>query len=242
MPHSRRIRMLLDELTWAEKLGQLQIVFRPGLDDAGRLVRDGIGSVFWPRSAEATNALQRVAVEETRHGIPVLVGLDVIHGHRTIGPVPLAQAASFDPVLVRDLARLAAMEARSAGVTWTFSPMVDVSRDPRWGRVVEGFGEDVLLTTELGRAMVRGYQGESLAASDAIAATAKHYVAYGQPEGGRDYDTADASEHRLRNVHLEPFRAAVEEGAASVMASFNTVAGVPMHANRRLLTDVLKTE
>ena len=120
--------------------------------------------------------------------------------------------------------------------------MVDVSRDPRWGRVVEGFGEDVHLTAVMGRAMVRGYQGETLAASDAIAATAKHFVAYGQPEGGRDYNTVDASEHRLRNVHLEPFRAAVEEGAASVMAAFNTVGGRPMHANRRLLTDVLKAE
>ncbi|WP_242609497.1 glycoside hydrolase family 3 N-terminal domain-containing protein [Agromyces ramosus] len=242
MSQSRRIRMLLDELSWAEKLGQLQIVFRPDLHDAEQLVRDGIGSVFWPRSAAATNALQRVAVEETRLGIPVLVGLDVIHGHRTIAPVPLAQAASFDPSVVRDLARLAAAEARSAGVTWTFSPMVDVSRDPRWGRVVEGYGEDVHLTAEMGRAMVRGYQGETLAASDAIAATAKHFVAYGQPEGGRDYNTVDASEHRLRNVHLEPFRAVVDEGAASVMAAFNTVGGRPMHANRRLLTDVLKSE
>lgn len=242
MSQSRRIRMLLDELSWAEKLGQLQIVFRPDAHDAEQLVRDGIGSVFWPRSAAATNALQRVAVEETRLGIPVLVGLDVIHGHRTIGPVPLAQAASFDPPLVRDLARLAAAEARSAGVTWTFSPMVDVSRDPRWGRVVEGFGEDVVLTAEMGRAMVHGYQGETLAASDAIAATAKHFVAYGQPEGGRDYNTVDASEHRLRNVHLEPFRAVVDEGAASVMAAFNTVGGRPMHANRRLLTEVLKSE
>lgn len=242
MPQSRRIRTLLDELTWPEKLGQLQIVFRPALEDAAQLVRDGIGSVFWPRSAAATNELQRVAVEETRLGIPVLVGLDVIHGHRTIAPVPLAQAASFDPALVTDLARLAAAEARSAGVTWTFSPMVDISRDPRWGRVVEGFGEDVHLTAEMGRAMVRGYQCERLAASDAIAATAKHFVAYGQPEGGRDYNTVDASEHRLRNVHLEPFRAAVDEGAASVMAAFNTVGGRPMHANRRLLTDVLKAE
>lgn len=242
MPHSRRIRSLLGELTRAEKLGQLQIVFRPGHAAAEKLVRDGIGSIFWPRSAAAVNALQRVAVEETRLGIPVLVGLDVIHGHRTIGPVPLAQAASFDPALVRDLAALAAAEARSAGVTWTFSPMLDVSRDPRWGRVVEGFGEDVHLTAELGRAMVRGYQGESLAASDAIAATAKHFVAYGQPDGGRDYDTVDASEHRLRNVYLEPFRAAVDEGVAGVMASFNTVAGHPMHANGRLLTGVLKDE
>jgi beta-glucosidase len=242
MSGTARVDRLFAEMTWAEKLGQLQIVFRPAQEDAEQLVRDGIGSIFWPRSAAAVNALQRVAVEETRLGIPVLVGLDVIHGHRTIGPVPLAQAASFDPALVRELAGLAAAEARSAGVTWTFSPMLDVSRDPRWGRVAEGFGEDVHLTSELGRAMVRGYQGESLAASDAIAATAKHFVAYGQPEGGRDYDTVDASEHRLRNVYLEPFRAAVDEGVAGVMASFNTVSGHPMHANRRLLTGVLKDE
>lgn len=242
MSRSPRVRDLLARMTWAEKLGQLQIVFRPALEDAERLIRDGIGSLFWPRSAAATNALQRVAVEETRLAIPVLVGLDVIHGHRTIGPVPLAQAATFDTPLVEDLARLAATEARSGGVTWTFSPMVDVSRDPRWGRVAEGFGEDVHLTAEMGRAMVRGYQGDGLAASDAIAATAKHFVGYGQPEGGRDYNAVDASEHRLRNVHLEPFRAVVEEGAASVMASFNTVGGHPMHANRRLLTDVLKRE
>lgn len=242
MSPSPRVRALLDELTWAEKLGQLQIVFRPALEDAAQLVRDGIGSVFWPRSAAATNSLQRVAVEETRLGIPLLVGLDVIHGQRTIAPVPLAQAASFDPQMVEGLAHLAAAEARSGGANWTFSPMLDVSRDARWGRAVEGFGEDVHLTAELGRAMVRGYQGDSLAASDAIAATAKHYVAYGQPEGGRDYDGADVSEHRLRNVHLEPFRAVVEAGAASVMASFNTVSGRPMHANRRLLTGVLKEE
>ncbi|GAA1061492.1 glycoside hydrolase family 3 N-terminal domain-containing protein [Agromyces bracchium] len=239
---SPRVRALVDEMTVAEKLGQLQIVFRPRADDAAKLVREGIGSVFWPRSAAATNALQRVAVEETRLGVPLLVGLDVIHGQRTIAPVPLAQAASFDPVTVERLARLAATEARSGGANWTFSPMLDVSRDPRWGRAVEGFGEDVHLTAEMGRAMVRGYQGASLAAPDAIAATAKHFVAYGQPEGGRDYDAADVSEHRLRNVHLEPFRAAVDAGTASVMASFNTVAGRPMHANRRLLTGVLKEE
>lgn len=242
MSLSPRVRALLDELTWAEKLGQLQIVFRPRAEDAAQLVRDGVGSVFWPRSAAATNVLQRVAVEETRLGIPLLVGLDVIHGQRTIAPVPLAQAASFDAGMVQRLAYLAAAEARSGGANWTFSPMLDVSRDPRWGRAVEGFGEDVHLTAELGRAMVRGYQGDSLAAPDAIAATAKHYVAYGQPEGGRDYDGADVSEHRLRNVHLEPFRAVIEAGAASVMASFNTVAGRPMHANRRLLTGVLKEE
>ncbi|WP_345800760.1 glycoside hydrolase family 3 N-terminal domain-containing protein [Microbacterium sp. AZCO] len=239
---SERIQRLIAEMTPAEKLGQLQIVFRPRLEDAARLVREGLGCVFWPPSAAKTNELQRVAVEETRLGIPLLVGLDVIHGQRTIAPVPLAQAASFDPGLVEELAALAAAEARSGGVNWTFSPMVDISRDPRWGRVVEGFGEDVHLTSVMGRAMVRGYQGDDLSAPTALAATAKHFVAYGQPEGGRDYNSVDMSEHRLRNIYLEPFRAVVAEGVASVMAAFNTVAGVPMHVNRRLLTDVLKTE
>lgn len=239
---SARIDRLLAEMTPAEKLGQLQIVFRPRPEDAAQLVREGLGSVFWPPSAAKTNELQRVAVEETRLGIPLLVGLDVIHGQRTIAPVPLAQAASFDPALVEELAALAGAEARSGGVNWTFSPMIDVSRDPRWGRVVEGFGEDVHLTSVMGRAMVRGYQGGDLAAPTSVAATAKHFVAYGQPEGGRDYNSVDVSEHRLRNVYLEPFRAAVDEGVAAVMASFNTVGGVPMHVNHGLLTDVLKSE
>ena len=242
MDRSARVRRLLAEMTDAEKLGQLQIVFRPRLEEAAELVRRGLGSVFWPPSAGATNSLQRVAVEESRLGIPVLVGLDVVHGQRTIAPVPLAQAASFDPALVEELAALAAAEARSGGVTWTFSPMADISFDPRWGRVVEGFGEDVHLTSVMTRSMVRGYQGDDLSSPARIAATAKHFVAYGAPEGGRDYGGVDASDHRLRNIHLEPFRAAVDEGVASVMASFNTVAGIPMHANRRLLTGVLKDE
>ena len=242
MTPSTRVERLLARMTLAEKLGQLQIVFRPRQADAAQLVREGIGSVFWPRSAAAVNELQRFAMEETRLRIPLLVGLDVIHGQRTIGPVPLAQAASFDPALVRELAALAAAEARSGGVTWAFSPMVDVSSDPRWGRVVEGFGEDPHLTAMLGAAMVHGYQGSALDHPGSIAATAKHFVAYGQPEGGRDYNGADVSEQRLRNVYLPPFQAAVEAGAASVMASFNTVAGRPMHAHRGLLTGVLKDE
>jgi beta-glucosidase len=240
--HIARIRSLLAQMTPAEKLGQLQIVFRPKLEDAASLVRQGIGSMFWPQSAVASNALQREAIENTRLGIPILIGLDVIHGQRTIAPVPLGQAASFDPDMVEQLARTAAREARSGGVTWTFSPMVDVSRDPRWGRVVEGFGEDVHLNAVMGAAMVRGYQGPDLAGPGTIGATAKHFVGYGQPEGGRDYNTVDVSAHRLRNVYLEPFRAAVQAGVASIMASFNTVAGIPMHVNRALLTDVLKTE
>ncbi len=163
-------------------------------------------------------------------------------GRRTIAPIPLAQAAAFDPELVRSLAHLAATEARSGGVTWTFSPMADVSRDPRWGRVSEGFGEDPWLTSHLVTAMVRGYQGDDFSARDAIAATAKHFVGYGAGEGGRDYNGADLSERALRTVHLPPFEAAVRAGAASVMAAFTSVSGIPMHAHRRLLTDVLKRE
>jgi beta-glucosidase len=236
------IEELLAAMTWEQKLAQLQIAFRPRLEDAKDLARGGIGAVFWPRSAEATNELQRTAREETPHGVPLLVGLDVVHGQRTTFPVPLAQAASFDPAVAETDARISAKEAASGGVNWTFSPMVDVSRDPRWGRVVEGFGEDTYVNSVFGAAKIRGYQGESLANEDSILACAKHFVAYGQAEGGRDYNTVDVSVQRLRNVYLEPFRAAVEAGAATVMAAFNTVSGRPAHANAQLLTDLLKEE
>ena len=237
-----RIEELLGSMTWDEKLAQMQVVFRPDPAELERWVRAGVGAIFWPRSAAAVNGLQRVAVERTRLGIPLLVGLDVIHGQRTIAPTPLAMAASFDPGMVEGTARLAAAEAASGGVNWTFSPMIDVARDPRWGRAVEGFGEDPYLTAVMGAAMIRGYQGDDLRDPASIAATAKHFVGYGHAEGGRDYNTADMSEHRLRNVYLEPFRVAAAAGAAAVMAAFNTIGGKPMHAHRRLLTGVLKRE
>ena len=237
-----RVDELLRLMTWDEKLAQMQIVFRPDPAELERWVRAGVGAIFWPRSAAAVNGLQRVAVEQTRLGIPLLVGLDVIHGQRTIAPTPLAMASSFDPGVVESTSRLAAAEAASGGVNWTFSPMIDVSRDPRWGRVVEGFGEDPYLNAVMGAAMIRGYQGDDLRDPGSIAATAKHFVGYGHAEGGRDYNTADMSEHRLRNVYLEPFRAATAAGAAAVMAAFNTIGGKPMHAHRRLLTSVLKDE
>lgn len=238
--HERAIDDLIARLSWEEKLAQLQIAYRPRFEDAAALVRSGIGAVFWPGDADRTNELQRVAREESAHGIPVLVGLDVIHGQYTIFPTPLAQAASFDPEVAAMDARTSAAEAASGGVTWTFSPMIDVSPDPRWGRIVEGFGEDPWLNAVFGAAKVRGYQGDLGAGT--LLACAKHYVAYGLAEGGRDYNTVDASEYRLRNGAAEPFRVAVEAGVASVMASFNSVAGRPMHANRRWLTEVLKTE
>lgn len=233
---------LLARMTWGEKLAQLQIIWRRDEDDALTLARGGIGALFWPASAERTNALQRAAIEESAHGIPLLIGLDVIHGQFTIFPTPLAQAASFDPTVAAADARVSAVEARSGGVNWTFSPMVDVTRDPRWGRVVEGFGEDSFVASAFGAAKVRAYQGEDLGAADAIAACLKHFVAYGAAEAGRDYNTTDVSQRRLRETYLEPFRAGVTAGAASVMAAFNSLNGTPMHAHRRLLTDVLNRE
>ena len=191
---------LLARMTWADKLAQLQIIWRRDDEEALALASGGIGALFWPQSAERTNALQRAAVEESAHGIPLLIGLDVIHGQFTIFPTPLAQAASFDPSVAEADARVSAAEARSGGVNWTFSPMVDVTRDPRWGRVVEGFGEDSFLASALGSAKVRAYQGDDLAAADAIAACLKHFVAYGAAEAGRDYNTTDLSQRRLRET------------------------------------------
>jgi beta-glucosidase len=193
--------------------------------------------------ARETNALQRIAVEESPLGIPLVFGLDVVHGFWTTFPIPLAQAASFDPAVAAADAEVSAAEARAHGVHWTFAPMADVTREPRWGRIAESSGEDVYLTSVLTAAKVRGYQGPNgPAAPDRLAACAKHFAAYGAVEGGRDYNTVDVSWQRLRNVYLPPFRAAVEAGAATVMAAFTTVNGVPAHAHRELLDGVLRGE
>ncbi|WP_374120810.1 glycoside hydrolase family 3 N-terminal domain-containing protein [Streptomyces sp. AN091965] len=238
-------------MTVEEKLGQLQQLAwawdtGPGggatkdVEDAARAGR--LGSVLSVFGAKTTNALQRIAVEESRLGIPLLFGLDVIHGFWTTFPIPLAQAASFDPAVTRTDAEVSAREARSNGVHWTFSPMMDVTREPRWGRIAESCGEDPYLTAEFAAAKVRGYQGRDHAAKDRLAACAKHFVAYGGAEGGRDYNTVDVSESRLRNLYLPPFKAALDAGVATVMASFNTVGGVPAHGNAHTLTDVLRKE
>ncbi|MFI8932090.1 glycoside hydrolase family 3 N-terminal domain-containing protein [Streptomyces sp. NPDC053474] len=238
-------------MTVEEKLGQLQQLAwawdtGPGggatkdVEDAARAGR--LGSVLSVFGAKTTNALQRVAVEESRLGIPLLFGLDVIHGFWTTFPIPLAQAASFDPAVTAADAEVSAREARANGVHWTFSPMMDVTHEPRWGRIAESCGEDPYLTAEFAAAKVRGYQGRDYAAKDRIAACAKHFVAYGGAEGGRDYNTVDVSESRLRNLYLPPFKAALDAGVATVMASFNTVGGVPAHGNAHTLTDVLRKE
>ncbi|MDU0347268.1 glycoside hydrolase family 3 protein, partial [Actinomyces sp. MRS3W] len=237
-----RVENILAELSWEEKLAQIQITFKMTTKECLEAARAGIGALFWPGNAADTNAVQRAAVEESAHGIPLLIGLDVIHGQRTTFPTPLAMGASFSTAIACTCAAVSAAEARSGGVTWTFSPMVDVSRDPRWGRVAEGFGEDPLLTSRMGAAMVAGYQHEHLDEPGTMVATAKHFIGYGAAEGGRDYNTVDVSDQRLRSVYLPPFAACVDAGTGSVMASFNTVNGRPVHANRRLLTDLLKDE
>ena len=243
-----RIDALIARMTLAEKLGQL-VQARGERNDTGPYVPAGseadvragrVGSFLSVYGAETTRRLQRVAVEETRLGIPLLFADDVIHGFRTIFPVPLGEAASFDPAAAEKAARIAAIEATANGLHWTYAPMVDMARDPRWGRVVEGAGEDVELACRFAEARVRGFQGRRLSDPDALLATAKHFVAYGAVEGGRDYDVADVSARRLAEYHYPPFRAALAAGAGSVMVAFNEVNGVPMHANRELLRGVLR--
>ena len=243
----QRVNALLAQMTLAEKLGQLQQLdgegngnFRP---EHLALIRKGLlGSTLNVRGAQRTNEVQRVAVNESRLKIPVLFGFDVIHGYRTIFPIPLAEASSWDPSLAERSAAVAAQEANNAGVRWTFAPMVDIARDPRWGRITEGAGEDPYLGAAFARARVRGFQGTDYSAADKILACAKHFVAYGAAEGGRDYNTTDLSENTLREIYLPPFKAAVDAGVGTLMSSFNAINGVPASANPFTLTKVLRQE
>ena len=243
----QRINALLAKMTVAEKLGQLQQLdgeangnFRPEHVD---LVRKGLlGSTLNVRGAERTNQLQRIAVTESRLKIPLIFGFDVIHGYRTIFPIPLGEASSWDPAAVERAASIAASESRAAGVHWTFAPMVDIARDPRWGRIAEGSGEDPYLGSVMARARVLGFQGHDYSASDKVVATAKHWVAYGAAEAGRDYNTTDVSERSLREVYFPPFKAAVDAGVGTFMSAFNDLNGVPSSANPYTLTKVLRGE
>lgn len=239
-----RVAALLAAMTLEEKVGQLQQVQAGGWHVPDHLrwaIREGkVGAVLNEVDVETVNALQRIAVEESRHGIPLLVGRDVIHGFKTIFPIPLGQAATFNPSLIERGARVAAREARAHGVHWTFAPMLDITRDPRWGRVAEGLGEDPFLCATLGAAMVRGFQTGDLGAPDAVAACAKHFVGYGASESGRDYNTTNIPENELRNVYLVPFEAAVRAGVASIMTSFSDLDGVPATANAWLLRTILR--
>ena len=220
-----------------------QISSYGNIDDMISLIKKGeIGSILNEVDPARINALQRAAVQESRLGIPLLIARDVIHGYKTIFPIPLGQAASFDPQVAEDGARVAAIEASSVGIRWTFAPMIDIARDPRWGRIAEGCGEDTYLTTVMGAAMVKGYQGDSLNDPTAIAACPKHFVGYGAVEGGRDYNSTFIPERRLRNVYLPPFEAAAKAGAATFMTSFNDNDGVPSTGNTFILRNVLRDE
>ena len=242
----RRITQLIGQMTLAEKLGQLQQLdgeadgkYRP---EHLEMARKGLlGSTLNVRGVKMTNELQRAALE-SRLKIPILLGFDVIHGYRTIFPVPLGEAASWDLALMEQSASIAAAEARAAGVHWTFAPMVDIARDPRWGRIIEGSGEDVFFGSQVSAARVRGFQGTDISANNRVMATAKHWVGYGAAEGGRDYNTTDLSERSLRETYFPPFKAAIDVGVGSFMTSFNDLDGVPATANPFVLKKVLRDE
>jgi beta-glucosidase len=246
----RKVQALLKQMTLEEKVGQL-VQYSSGTgagpgaeagDYAGLVAKGQVGSLYNLEDARDANRYEHLAVEKTRLHIPVINGLDVIHGYRTTFPVPLGLASTWDPEIVEKAARIAAQEASAAGVRWTFSPMVDIARDPRWGRIIEGAGEDPFLGSAIARAYVRGYQGKSLSADDSIAACAKHYVGYGAAEAGRDYNTTEISEHTLREIYLPPFYAALDEGGASIMSAFNSLNGIPASANAFTLTQVLRNQ
>jgi beta-glucosidase len=240
-----RVEALVGQMTVEEKVGQLTQIaggFFPGAKPEETLRKGGAGSILWLNDTKKFNELQKVAMEEARLKIPVLYGLDVIHGYRTIFPVPLAMAASWDPAVHERAAGVAAKEARAAGIHWTFAPMVDIARDARWGRIVEGAGEDPYLGAAMAAAQVRGFQGPYLGAPEHLLACAKHFGAYGAAEGGRDYDPAYVPEGRLRNVYFPPFQAAVKAGVGSFMSAYMDLNDVPAGGNQWLLTDVLKKE
>lgn len=241
-----KVDSVLAMLSIDEKVGQmnqLSSFYNSDPDGLKAMIREGkVGSLLNEVNPDVVNELQRVAIKESKHGIPLIIGRDVIHGFKTVFPIPLGQAASWNPALVEKSSHIAAIEARSKGVTWTFSPMIDIARDPRWGRVAEGYGEDPFLTSTLGNAAIKGYQGNNLSANDRIAACAKHFAAYGAAEAGREYNTVITSNQELRNVYLKPFQSASHTGAATFMAAFNEINGIPCSGNKKLLTDVLRNE
>jgi beta-glucosidase len=246
----RKIDSLISVMTLEEKIGQLNLPsagqFTTGQvesSDIARKIEQGlVGGLFNIKSVASIHEMQKIAVEKSRLGIPLLFGMDVIHGYETVFPIPLGLSCSWDMELIEKTARMAAQEASADGISWTFSPMVDLSRDPRWGRVSEGNGEDPYLAGEIAKAMVRGYQGSDLSAENTILSCVKHFALYGASEAGRDYNTVDMSRHRMYNEYFPPYREAVAAGAGSVMASFNEIDGIPATANKWLLTEVLRNQ
>ena len=248
----RFIDKLMSRMTLAEKIGQLNLPSAGDIttgqaqnsDIAGKIRRGEVGGLFNIKGVEKIRDVQRIAVEESRLGIPLIFGMDVVHGYETTFPIPLALAATWDMEGIERAARIAAIEASAAGICWTFSPMVDISRDPRWGRMAEGIGEDPFLGSAISRAFVYGYQGRDPKhfADDEIMGCVKHFALYGAAEAGRDYNTTDMSRQRMYNEYLPPYKAAVEAGVGSVMASFNEVDGIPATANKWLMTDLLRDQ
>ena len=247
---NNKIDSLLDLMTLEEKVGQLTL-FTSDIDVTGPTMRENyqedirtgkVGAIFNAYGANYTRELQRIAIEESRLGIPLLFGYDVIHGHKTIFPIPLGEAASWDLEAIEQAARIAAIEASAEGLHWTFAPMVDVARDPRWGRIAEGAGEDTYLGTKIAVARVNGFQNNDLSATNTLLACAKHFAAYGAAEAGRDYNTVDISDRVLREIYLPPFKAAVDAGVATFMTSFNELDGVPATGSYYLLTEILRNE
>ncbi|WP_437918623.1 beta-glucosidase BglX [Sphingobacterium sp. LRF_L2] len=241
---------LMSKMTVDEKIGQLNLV-TGGEAVTGSAVSTGvetkikegnIGGIFSMSSPKKIRAAQELAVKHSRLGIPIIFGMDVIHGYKTLFPIPLGLAATWDMNLIRESARIAAVEATADGLNWTFSPMVDISRDPRWGRISEGSGEDTYLSSKIAAEMVKGYQGNDLAANNTLMACVKHFALYGAAESGRDYNTTDMSLHRMYNEYLPPYKAAIDAGAGTVMASFNDINGVPATANKWLMTDLLRNQ
>ena len=243
------IDALLKKMTLTEKIGQLNlpgsgdiVTGQAGNSDIGKKIKEGkVGGLFNIKSVAKIKAVQKVAVEQSRLKIPMIFGMDVIHGYETVFPVPLALSCSWDMKAIERSAQIAAMEASADGICWTFSPMVDIARDPRWGRIAEGNGEDAYLGSQIAKAMVKGYQGD-LSKNNNILACVKHYALYGAAEGGRDYNSTDMSYPRMFNEYLPPYKAAVDAGCGSVMSSFNDVNGIPATANKFLLTDVLRKQ
>ena len=240
----KQVEALLGKMTLQEKIGQMNQLspFGPPEEIAGQIRNGEVGSLLNITDPAIVNQIQKVAVEESRLGIPLLMSRDVIHGYKTIFPIPLGQAATFNPQIVQDGARVAAIEASADGIRWTFAPMIDISRDPRWGRVVECYGEDPYLSSVMGVAMVKGFQGDSLNDPTSIAACAKHFIGYGAAEGGRDYNSTFIPERQLRNVYFPPFEAAAKAGCATFMTSFNDNDGIPSTGNSFILKDVLRDE
>jgi beta-glucosidase len=248
--NEQRVNALLAKMTLDEKIGQLTL-YTTDWGSTGPTIREGYkndirsgacGNLFNSHTVEFVRDLQRIAMEETRLKIPLLFGFDVIHGYKTIFPIPLGESASWDLQAIEKSAHIAAAEASAAGLNWTFAPMVDISRDPRWGRVMEGAGEDTYLGCRIAEARVHGIQGKKLGDTDAMLACVKHYAAYGAPVAGRDYNTVDMSERFLREYYLPPYKAAVEAGAATVMTSFNDYDGVPATGNKFLVDNILRKE